>query len=56
VVDPQNQSRPDQRESDPNKSYLSRERRKVAGLLILLIGILVLAFLRFGTTIPWGAR
>ena len=33
-----------------------RERAKLIGLLALALLILVLAFLRFRTTIPWGAR
>jgi hypothetical protein len=34
----------------------SRERMKLTGLLILALVILVIAFVRFGRTIPWGAR
>ena len=34
----------------------SRERRKLVGLLIVVLFILALAFLRYGKTIPWGAR
>jgi hypothetical protein len=34
----------------------SRERVKLTGLLILALIILVIAFVRFGRTIPWGAR
>jgi hypothetical protein len=34
----------------------SRERIKLVGLLALAILILLIAFLRFGKTIPWGAR
>jgi len=33
-----------------------RERQKLWGLLLLLLFILVLGFVRFGKTIPWGAR
>ena len=29
---------------------------KLVGLLLLVLFILVLAFIRFGKTIPWGAR
>jgi len=29
---------------------------KLVGLLVIALLILVLAFLRFGKTIPWGAR
>ena len=36
--------------------YRSRERRKLAGLLVVVLFILALAFFRFGKTIPWGAR
>jgi hypothetical protein len=34
----------------------ARERQKLVGLLLLALFILVLAFVRFGKTIPWGAR
>jgi hypothetical protein len=33
-----------------------RERRKLVGILVVVLFILALAFLRFGKTIPWGAR
>ena len=33
-----------------------RERKKLVGLLIVVLFILALAFLRFGKTIPWAAR
>jgi len=36
--------------------YRSRERMKLIGLLVIVLFILALAFLRFGKTIPWGAR
>ena len=36
--------------------YRSRERMKLVGILIIVLFILALAFLRFGKTIPWGAR
>jgi hypothetical protein len=29
---------------------------KLVGLLVIILFILALAFLRFGRTIPWGAR
>jgi hypothetical protein len=48
--------RPDERELELRRRYLGRERRKVIGLVIIAIFILALAFLRFGKTIPWGAR
>jgi hypothetical protein len=34
----------------------ARERQKLLGLLLVVLFILVLAFVRFGKTIPWGAR
>ena len=34
----------------------TRERQKLVGLLLLVLFIVVLAFVRFGKTIPWGAR
>jgi hypothetical protein len=33
-----------------------RERQKLLGVLLLLLFIVVLAFVRFGKTIPWSAR
>ena len=36
--------------------YHSRERLKVLGILLIAFLILILAFVRFGKTIPWGAR
>jgi hypothetical protein len=48
----------DARTHDPEwrARYRSRERAKLFGLLALIVVILALAFLRFGRTIPWGAR
>jgi hypothetical protein len=34
----------------------SRERLKLLGVLVIVLFILALAFIRFGKTIPWGAR
>jgi hypothetical protein len=34
----------------------SRERIKLIGLLVIALLILLIVFLRFGKTIPWGAR
>ena len=34
----------------------SRERIKLIGLLVVALAILLIALLRFGKTIPWGAR
>jgi hypothetical protein len=34
----------------------SRERAKLTGLFVLALVILIIAFVRFGKTIPWGAR
>ena len=39
-----------------NARYRSRERVKLVGILVVVLFILALAFLRFGKTIPWGAR
>jgi hypothetical protein len=48
------------RPSDPDPEWLARqrarERQKLLGILLVAAVILVLAFLRFGKTIPWGAR
>ena len=43
-------------DADWQERQRSRERRKVIGLLVIVLFIVVLAFLRFGRTIPWGAR
>jgi hypothetical protein len=34
----------------------SRERIKLIGLLAIALLVLLIAFVRFGKTIPWGAR
>jgi hypothetical protein len=52
---------PASREQQPRTSdwYVrqkSREPMKLTGLAILALVILLIAFLRFGKTIPWGAR
>ena len=56
IVDPE--SRIDDRHTDSEwiARQRARERQKLLGLLLLVVFILVLAFLRFGKTIPWGAR
>jgi len=33
-----------------------RDQRRVIGLLAIALFILLLAFIRFGRHIPWGAR
>lgn len=52
---------PESREQQPRppewyERQKSRERLKLTGILILALIILLIAFLRFGKTIPWGAR
>jgi hypothetical protein len=51
-----NALRPEEREIEQQQRVLARERRRVIGLLVIALVILALAFLRFGKTIPWGAR
>jgi uncharacterized membrane protein YkgB len=34
----------------------SRERTKLIGILVVALTILLIAFVRYGKTIPWGAR
>jgi hypothetical protein len=46
----------EERERELNRRYFARERLKVIGVLAVLLLILIIAFLRFGKTIPWGAR
>jgi hypothetical protein len=45
-----------QRELERTARQRSRERQKIFGLLLIVLLILVLTFVRFGRTIPWGAR
>jgi len=47
---------PNERERELQERQRARDRRKLIGLLAIALFILVLAFLRFGRTIPWGAR
>jgi len=51
-------SAPDQKSTSPAwyERQKSRERIKLIGLLVVALVILLIAFLRFGRTIPWGAR
>ena len=49
-------SKKEERELQLHERQRSRERRKLIGLLAVALFILLLAFLRFGKTIPWGAR
>jgi hypothetical protein len=51
-----NSVRPEDRELELQQRALTRERRRVIGLLVIALIILIIAFLRFGKTIPWAAR
>jgi hypothetical protein len=48
--------RPDDRERELHARYLTRERRKMLGLLAIVVIILVVTLLLFGRSIPWSAR
>lgn len=48
--------RPDERELALQQRRLAHDRVRVIGMLAIVLFILLLAFLRFGKTIPWGAR
>lgn len=50
--------RSDSEQPDPEwvDRQRTRERQKLIGLLLVVLLILVIAFIRFGRTIPWGAR
>jgi hypothetical protein len=48
--------RPDERELAMQQRRLAHDRVRVIGMLAIVIFILLLTFLRFGKTIPWGAR
>jgi hypothetical protein len=56
IVEPDSRIDAGQKNSAWISRQRSRERQKLVGLLVLVLFILVLAFLRFGKTIPWGAR
>ena len=49
-------SRIHQTEDEWTARQRSREWLKLLGVLAIVLFILLLAFLRFGRTIPWGAR
>jgi len=53
---PASNLRSDEREPALAARQRSRERAKLMGLIAIALFILVLAFVRFGKTIPWGAR
>ncbi len=48
--------REQERERELQNRHVAHERHKVIGLLVIALFILLLAFLRFGKSIPWGAR
>jgi hypothetical protein len=50
------QIRPQEAEASFVARQRARERQKLLGLLVVVLFILALAFVRFGKTIPWGAR
>jgi hypothetical protein len=50
------QLRPEERELALQQRRLARDRVRVIGMLAIIVFILLLAFFRFGRTIPWGAR
>lgn len=53
---PASDLRPDEHDRALAARQQSRERKKLIGLIVIALFILALAFLRFGRTIPWGAR
>lgn len=48
--------RPQERDLELQARQRVRYQRKVIGLLAIALFILLLAFIRFGKHIPWGAR
>ena len=56
IVDPERGIEARQNDSEWIARQRARERRKLVGFLLLVLFIIVLAFVRFGKTIPWGAR
>jgi len=51
-----NALRPQDREIELQARQRVRDQRRVIGLLAIALFILLLAFIRFGRHIPWGAR
>jgi len=51
-----NSLRPHDKELELQARQRARDQRKVIGLLAIALFILLLAFIRFGRHIPWGAR
>ena len=47
---------PQERQVELHARQRARDQRKVIGLLAIALFILLLAFIRFGKHIPWGAR
>ena len=47
---------PQERQVELQARQRARDQRKVIGLLAIALFILLLAFIRFGKHIPWGAR
>ncbi|MDR3748660.1 MAG: hypothetical protein P4M04_10970 [Acidobacteriota bacterium] len=56
TLPPASDLRSDERELALAARQRSRERSKLIGLIAIALFILALAYLRFGKTIPWGAR
>ena len=56
IVAPESGSGGRQNDSEWIARQRARERQKLVGLLLLVLFTLVLVFVRFGKTIPWGAR
>ena len=51
-----NSLHPQEPELELQARQRARDQRKVIGLLAIALFILLLAFIRFGRHIPWGAR
>jgi len=50
------QLRADERDLALQQRRLAHDRVRVIGMLVIVLFILLLAFFRFGKTIPWAAR
>ncbi|MFZ0707342.1 MAG: hypothetical protein WAM71_17210, partial [Candidatus Korobacteraceae bacterium] len=56
IVDPERGIDARQNDSQWVARQRARERQKLIGLLLLVLFIVVLVLVRFGKTVPWGAR
>ncbi len=55
-MDEQPTLRSPEQQSEWVERQRTRERQKIIGVMLVILFLVALAFVRFGKTIPWGAR